>query len=146
MRTMRKPSSPQRRWLFAALSVSCAVMGACTFSPVGMIAPKDSSAWAQCGNSTKVRIKAPESTVTVSYTEPTEGTDGKPLTNLAKTTIYVDAGAGPMIAKVVPATKATGGGKISEQITLTVKDSAEKDVAICVTATDTEDREGPASP
>jgi hypothetical protein len=50
-----------------------------------------------------------------------------------------------MIGKVVPATKATGGGKRSEQITLTVKD-AEKDVALCVTATDTEDREGPASP
>ena len=50
-----------------------------------------------------------------------------------------------MIAKVVPATKPTGGGKMSEQITLTVKD-AEKEVALCVTATDTDDREGPASP
>ena len=50
-----------------------------------------------------------------------------------------------MIAKIVPATKPSGGGKISEQVTLSVKD-AEKEVAICVTATDSENREGPATP
>jgi hypothetical protein len=92
-----------------------------------------------------VKIKAPESTITVSYTEPTIGTDGKPLQNLAKTTIYVDGGGGPMIAKIVPATQPSGGGKISQQVTLSVTDP-EKEVAVCVTATDTQDREGPATP
>jgi hypothetical protein len=135
----------QTKRLLLALLLACwALIGACSVSPVGMLAPKDSSAWAQCGSATKVKIKAPESTITVNYTEPTVGTDGKPLRNLAKTTIYVDAGVGPMIAKIVPATRPAGGGKISQQITLSVKD-AEKEVAVCVTATDTEDREGPAS-
>ena len=117
-------------------------MTSCTVSsPVGMMAPKDSSAWAQCGTATRVKVKA------LGGCQDADGigTDGKPLTNLARTTIYVDAGTGPMIAKVVPATKPTGGGKMSEQITLTVKD-AEKEVGLCVTATDTDDREGPASP
>jgi hypothetical protein len=110
-----------------------------------MLAPRDSSAWIECGKATKVKLKAPQSTLTVNYTEPTTGTDGKPLQNLVKTTIYVDAGGGPMIAKIVPATKPTGGGKMSEQVTLTVQDEG-KEVAVCVTATDSEDREGPASP
>ncbi|MBK7418002.1 MAG: hypothetical protein IPJ44_02210 [Nitrospira sp.] len=47
-------------------------------------------------------MKPPHSTVTVAYTEPTAGTDGKPLTNLAYTTIYYNAGDGPVIGKVVP--------------------------------------------
>ncbi|MET0514591.1 MAG: hypothetical protein ABW047_04595 [Nitrospiraceae bacterium] len=127
------------------IAPSLFMMSCSVGSPVGMMAPKDSSAWAQCGKASKVKLKAPESTVTVTYTEPTTGTDGKPLTNLARTTIYVDAGTGPMIGKIVPATKPTGGGNMSEQITLTVKD-AEKEVALCVTATDTDGREGPASP
>ena len=134
-------------WHHSVIYVACWTMfGACSISPVGRLAPKDSSAWAQCGSATKVHLKAPESTVTVSYTEPTAGTDGKPLEKLDRTTIYVDAGGGPMIAKVVPATKPTGGGRISEQITLTVQDPAGKEVAICVTAIDKDGREGPASP
>ncbi|HJR77759.1 MAG TPA: hypothetical protein VJ805_12325 [Nitrospiraceae bacterium] len=135
-----------RNWLaLVAFSACCTMITACSISPVGMLAPKDSSAWAQCGKATKVKLKAPQSTLTVNYTEPTAGTDGKPLENLAKTTIYVDAGGGPMIAKIVPATKPTGGGKMSEQVTLTVQEDG-KEVAVCVTATDSEDREGPASP
>ena len=142
---MRKLVSWQK-WLSRATFLACCTsINACNLSPVGMLAPKDSSAWAQCGKATKVKLKAPQSTVTVNYTEPTAGTDGKPLQNLAKTTIYVDAGGGPMIAKIVPATKPTGGGKMSEQVTLTVQDEG-KEVAVCVTATDSEDREGPASP
>ena len=141
---MRKLLSRQK-WLSRATFLAyCIWISACNISPVGMLAPKDSSAWAECGKATKVKLKAPQSTLTVNYTEPTTGTDGKPLQNLAKTTIYVDAGGGPLIAKIVPATKPTGGGKMSEQVTLTVQD-AEKEVAVCVTATDTEDREGPAS-
>jgi hypothetical protein len=63
----------------------------------GTIAPPNSSAWMKCGAATKVRVKPPHSTVTVAYTEPTTGTDGKPLTNLAHTTIYYNAGDGPVI-------------------------------------------------
>ncbi|MDR4471233.1 MAG: hypothetical protein MRJ92_00860 [Nitrospira sp.] len=74
----------------------------------GMIAPPNSSAWTKCGTTTKVHVKPPNSTITVSYTEPTTGTDGKPLTNLAHTTIYYNAGDGPVIAKVVPASQKTG--------------------------------------
>ena len=70
----------------------------------GTIAPPNSSAWMKCGAATKVRVKPPHSTVTVAYTEPTTGTDGKPLTNLAHTTIYYNAGDGPVIGKVVTRT------------------------------------------
>ena len=71
----------------------------------GTVAPPYSSAWTKCGAASKVRVKPPHSTVTISYTEPTTGTDGKPLTNLAHTTIYYNAGEGPVIAKVVPASQ-----------------------------------------
>ena len=142
---MRKMGFWQTSLQLAVFPVCCAMISACSSSPVGMLAPSDSSAWTQCGNSTKVKVKAPESTITVSYTEPTMGTDGKPLEKLARTTIYVDAGGGPMIAKIVPATRPVGGGKISEQVTLSVKD-AEKEIAICVTATDSENREGLVTP
>ncbi|MEX5217496.1 MAG: hypothetical protein NW701_06680 [Nitrospira sp.] len=142
----KPPYLQQTRVRLAAFSLCGAVISACSSpSPIGMLAPSDSSAWNQCGQATKVKIKAPESTITVSYSEPTVGTDGKPLEKLARTTIYVDGGGGPMIAKIVPATKPSGGGKISEQVTLSVKD-AEKEVAICITATDSENREGPATP
>ncbi len=112
----------------------------------GTIAPPYSSAWAQCGNATKVRVKPPHSTVTISYTEPTTGTDGKPLTNLAHTTIYYNAGEGPVIGKVVPASQRTGGGKVSQTINIASQNQSEQEVTVCVTATDTDDREGPASP
>ena len=112
----------------------------------GTIAPLYSSAWTQCGTASKVRIKPPRSTVTISYTEPTTGTDGKPLTNLAYTTIYYNAGEGPVVAKVVPASQKTGGGAISQSITIALPNQSEQDVPVCITATDAEDREGPASP
>ena len=112
----------------------------------GTIAPLYSSAWTQCGTASKVRIKPPHSTVTISYTEPTTGTDGKPLTNLAYTTIYYNAGEGPVIAKVVPASKKTGGGSVTQRITIAAPNQSEQEVTICVTATDSDDREGPASP
>ena len=112
----------------------------------GTIAPLYSSAWTQCGASSKVRIRPPHSTVTISYTEPTTGTDGKPLTNLAFTTIYYNVGEGPVIAKVVPASQKTGGGSVSQSIIIPLHNQSEQDVPVCVTATDADDREGPASP
>ena len=90
---MRKLVFSQNRLRLVAFPACWALISACSSSsPVGMLAPTDSSAWAQCGSATKVKIKAPQSTITVSYTEPTVGTDGKPLQNLARTTIYVDGG------------------------------------------------------
>ena len=112
----------------------------------GTIAPPYSSAWTKCGTASKVHIKPPQTSVTISYTEPTTGTDGKPLTNLAYTTIYYNAGDGPMIAKVVPASQKTGGGSVSQTITIALPKQSEQDVMLCVSATDADDREGPASP
>ncbi|GMV52097.1 MAG: hypothetical protein AMXMBFR67_36400 [Nitrospira sp.] len=112
----------------------------------GTVAPPYSSAWAKCGATTKVRVKPPQSTVTVSYSEPTTGTDGKPLTNLAYTTVYYNAGEGPVIAKIVPASQKTGGGSVSQSITIPVQGSSDQEVTVCVTATDSDEREGPASP
>ena len=93
-----------------------------------------------------MRVKPPKSTITVAYTEPTAGTDGKPLTNLAHTTIYYNAGDGPVIAKVVPASQKTGGGAVSQVITVSLPNQSEQEVTVCVTATDSDDREGPATP
>jgi hypothetical protein len=112
----------------------------------GTVAPPYSSAWTKCGNASKVRVKPPQSTVTVSYTEPTTGTDGKPLTNLAHTTIYYNTGDGPVIAKIVPASQKTGGGSMSQSITIPSQNQSEQEATVCVTATDADDREGPASP
>ncbi len=112
----------------------------------GTIAPPYSSAWTKCGTTTKVRVKPPHSTVTISYTEPTTGTDGKPLKNLAHTTIYYNAGDGPVIAKVVPASQKTGGGSVSQTVSIPVQNQSEQEVTVCVSATDDDDREGPASP
>jgi len=91
-------------------------------------------------------MKPPHSTVTVAYTEPTTGTDGKPLTNLAYTTIYYNAGDGPVIGKVVPASGKTGGAAVSQVVTIPLRDQSEQEVTVCVTATDSDEREGPASP
>ncbi|MEK6804244.1 MAG: hypothetical protein AABZ34_16515 [Nitrospirota bacterium] len=112
----------------------------------GTIAPPYSSAWTKCGATTKVRVKPPHSTVTVAYTEPTTGTDDKPLTNLAYTTIYYNAGDGPVIGKVVPASGKTGGAAVSQIVTIPLRDPSEQEVTVCVTATDSDEREGPASP
>ena len=112
----------------------------------GAIAPRDSSAWHKCGSATKVHVTPPQSTVTVSYTEPTTGTDGKPLANLERTTIYYNAGDGPVIAKVVAASSKKGGGSISQPIVIRLPKPEPQDVTVCVTATDTDGREGPASP
>lgn len=112
----------------------------------GTIAPPYSSAWTKCGTTTKVRVKPPQSTVTVAYTEPTTGTDGKPLTNLSHTTIYYNAGDGPVIAKVVPASQKTGGGAVSQVLTIPLRDQSEQEITVCVSATDLDEREGPASP
>jgi hypothetical protein len=83
--------------------------------------------------------------VTVSYTEPAVSVGGGALSDLAKTSIYYDLGRGRRLAKEVPATKQTGGGQISETITIPIESQGEQSVAICVTATDRHGNESPAS-
>ncbi len=112
----------------------------------GTIAPPYSSAWSTCGATSKVRVKPPHSSVTISYTEPTTGTDGKPLKNLSHTTIYYNTGDGPVIAKVIPASQKSGGGSVSQTVSIPVQSPQEQEVTVCVSATDDDDREGPASP
>ena len=136
-----------RGFLVAGLLPALLTLAGCGASFLeGTIAPPNSSAWTKCGSTTKVRVKPPKSTVTVAYTEPTTGTDGKPLTNLAYTTIYYNAGDGPVIAKVVPASQKTGGAAVSQVIMIPTPSQAEQEVTVCVTATDSDDREGPATP
>ncbi|MEW6248038.1 MAG: hypothetical protein AB1555_15170 [Nitrospirota bacterium] len=96
----------------------------------------------RCGSSPKIRVTAAKPTVSVSYTEPTTALDGRPLTSLAKTTIYVDTGDGPVTAKDIPATSPRGGGHISQTITIPLKQQ-ETVASICVTATDRQGNEGP---
>ncbi len=112
----------------------------------GTIAPPYSSAWTKCGTTSKVRVKPSHSSVTITYTEPTTGTDGKPLKNLSHTTIYYNTGDGPVIAKVIPASQKSGGGSVSQTVSIPVQSQQEQEVTVCVSATDDDDREGPASP
>jgi len=74
--------------------------------------------------------------------EPTTKANGQKLTNLAKTTIYHDLGKGLVKYKDVPATNPQGGGTIQESIHFPIKKGASIQTTICVTATDTNGREG----
>lgn len=96
----------------------------------------------RCGNSPTIRITAAHPTVFVSYTEPTTTLDGRPLTSLAKTTIYVDTSDGPATAKDIPATNPKGGGHIAQTIAIPLT-QREAVASICVTATDSRGNEGP---
>ncbi len=100
----------------------------------------------RCGSSSKIHVTAAKPTVSVFYTEPTTAQDGRPLTSLAKTTIYVDTGDGSVTAKEIPATSPHGGGQISQIIPIPLKQH-EVMASICVTATDSLGNESPpASP
>ena len=90
----------------------------------------------RCPGSVQTKVSTTKQTVSVSYTEPSVSIEGKPLTDLAKTTIYYDLGSGRVLAKEIPATKPTGGGQISQTITVPVRVNGEQPVRICVTATD----------
>ncbi len=96
-----------------------------------------------CAISAKVLVKSTKPTVTVSYTEPTTTVDGIPLIALNKTTIYYDLGSGPVKAMDVPATKPTGGGRVSQTVKIPIGANEEKSVMICVTATSRMRNEGP---
>jgi hypothetical protein len=96
----------------------------------------------KCLTSAETTIQASKPFVTVSYVEPTTKANGEPLTNLAKTTIYHDLGKGMMKYKDIPASNSQGGGKIQETISFTIRTGTNIQATICVTATDTNGREG----
>ena len=99
-----------------------------------------------CPDTIQAKLNATKSTIHVSYTEPSMNLKGDPLTSLAKTSIYYDIGHGRTLAKEVPATQLSGGGEISETITVPAKIQGEQSVRICVTATDSHGNESPSTP
>jgi len=82
----------------------------------------------------------------VAYTEPSVNQSGDPLRELAKTSVYYDLGDGRVLAKEVPSTKPTGGGQITETVTVPITESKDTFVRLCVTATDRQGRESAMTP
>ena len=95
-----------------------------------------------CVTSIQVTVTASKPFVTVSYIEPTTKANGQALTNLAKTTIYQDLGKGLVKYKDIKATNPAGGGTIREKISFSLKPEETLHATICVSATDTNGREG----
>lgn len=99
-----------------------------------------------CPDAVQAKVSAAQPTVHVSYREPSFTSKDNPLTSLAKTSIYYDLGNGRTLAKEVPATRSSGGGEISETITVAVKSKDTQSVKICVTATDRDGNESRMTP
>jgi hypothetical protein len=99
-----------------------------------------------CPSSVQAKVSAAQPTVHVFYTEPSITVEGDSLTNLAKTSIYYDLGRGRILAKEVPATRSSGGGEISETVTIPIKSKDEQTVTICVTASDRNGNESTMTP
>lgn len=99
-----------------------------------------------CPDSIQVKVSAAQPTVHLSYREPSFTLKGNPLASLAKTSIYYDLGDGRTLAKEIPATRSSGGGEISESITVPVKSKDPQSVKICVTATDRDGNESAMTP
>ena len=95
-----------------------------------------------CLTSAQITVLASNPFVTVSYIEPTTKANGQALTNLAKTTIYYDLGKGLLKFKEIKATNPGGGGTIREIVPISLESEETLHATICVTATDTNDREG----
>ncbi len=95
-----------------------------------------------CRTSAQINVTASNPVVSISYIEPTTKANGQALTNLAKTTIYKDIGKGLVKYKEIRATNPGGGGTIREKVPFTLKPEETLQVTICITATDTNGREG----
>ena len=101
----------------------------------------------RCPDSVQAKVSRAKPTLTINYTEPTHDQAGRPITALSKTTIYYDVGKGRIPVRDVPATSPSGGGQISERITLPIPSDGQEEVAsICVTATDRHGNESPMTP
>jgi len=91
------------------------------------------------------------SVITVSYTEPTQNTDGTGLNDLAKTTINwrvcpVTGACNAVYTKVdVAASVLAGGGTISRDVTVPVTPGQEVNVEVFATATDLSGNVSPES-
>ena len=109
--------------------------------PVPSTSQTPTSASANCRTTAQTIVKATKPSVTMTYTEPTTNEVGKPLTNLAHTTIYYDLGKGLVKAKEVPATSPKGGGKITESIQVPLGSQKTADATLCITATSDQGRE-----
>ena len=99
-----------------------------------------------CPNSVQAKVSAAQPRILVSYTEPSITVEGDSLKGLAKTNIYYDLGRGRILVKEVPATQSSGGGEISETITIPVSSKDEQSVKICVTASDRNGNESTMTP
>ena len=95
-----------------------------------------------CTTSAQITVTPSKPFVTVSYIEPTTKANGQPLTNLAKTTIYLNLEKGLEKHKDIKATNPEGGGIIQEKIPFSLKPGETLRATICVTATDTNGLEG----
>ena len=96
---------------------------------------------ASCTTSARILIPFASPSIAVSYVEPTTKANGKKLTNLAKTTIYLDLGKGLVKYKDIKASNPAGGGLIEERIALGQKPEENLQATVCITATDTYGRE-----
>jgi hypothetical protein len=116
------------------------LLGGCAGTQTPAAAPE------RCPPSVTATVTPDKPTVHVAYTEPTVKAESHPLKALAKTTIYYDMGQGRTEAKQVPATTPSGGGEISETITVPLPESRPAAVRICVTATDRSGLESQTTP
>lgn len=132
---MKAPLSPIRFHPFrnnVALPILCLLSVTAGCASLAEVQPTP----VRCPSSVQTNVSATKQSVKISYTEPSVSIVGSPLTDLAKTTIYYDLGSGRVLAKDIPATKPTGGGQISQTITVPVRVNGDQPVRICVTATD----------
>ncbi len=84
--------------------------------------------------------------LTVTYIEPTLNTDSTPLTDLLRTNVYYSLnGAADINVVAVPASRATGGGAITTQVTIPIAVGQSAAVTIRATATDTSGNESAKS-
>ena len=132
MRVHRSPVRPRLFRPTLALPVLCMMSVVWGCAGLADVRP----AQIRCPGSVQTKVSAAKQSVKISYTEPTVTTGGDTLSELTKTTIYYDLGDGRRQAKEVPATKPTGGGQISETISVPMDTQGEQVVRICVTATD----------
>lgn len=139
---MKKSMSHDRHSRSALILILCsiAVVVGCT----SLTGTAETSL--RCPSSVQTKVRAAKRTVHVSYTEPSTTGEGDPLTNLAKTSIYYDLGRGRILAKEVPATRPSGGGEISETISISVTSKDEQSVRICATASDHNGNESMMTP
>ncbi len=108
--------------------------------------PEASSATLHRPSSVQATVSETKPTVHVGYKEPSVNQSGGPLTDLEKTTIYYDLGAGRVLAKEIPATKPMGGGQVSQIIAVPGQIRQRTAVRICVTATNRNGNESQMTP